>query len=125
MFSIEMKFTVAGRDVPLERFMTLFFRECMSETVKELLMHLESPPIPIQPVAASAPVPTPRAERRVVSIPEAALLLGLRPSTIRAWIRQRKISSVHLGRRVVIPVEAIDDLLLRHRVPAISTGSST
>jgi excisionase family DNA binding protein len=69
------------------------------------------------------PETKPRAKARVVSVGEAAAILGLRPSTIRAWIGARKIASVHLGRRVIIPAEAIDDLLSTRLTPAQKTFS--
>lgn len=118
MFDIEVKFKVGGREVPPERFMALFFRECLGDTLNEVMTQLKSATVPVQPLAAPAPVAIPTEERRVVSVREAAQLLGVSPDTIRAWTGQRRIPFVHLGRRVVIPMEAIDDLLLRGLVPA-------
>ena len=118
MFNIEIRFKVGDRDVPFDSFMGQFFRECLGEMLNGIITRLESTSAPVQPPAAIPAVTTPRPERRVVSVPEAAQLLGLRPSTLRAWISQRKIAFVHLGHRVVIPMEAIDDLLLRGFVPA-------
>jgi excisionase family DNA binding protein len=118
MFNIEIRFKVGDRDVPLERFMTQFFRECLGETLTEAMTRLMPTSAPRQPLTTVVPVTAPRPGPRVVSVPEAAQLLGLRPSTIRAWIGRRRISAVHLGRRVVIPIEAIDDVLLRGLVPA-------
>jgi excisionase family DNA binding protein len=118
MFSIEMRFKVGGREVPSERFMALFFRECVGDTLNEAMTRLESVPRPAQPLAPAPPVTTPKPERRVVSVREAAQLLGVSPAMIRAWTGRRGIPFVHLERRVVIPMEAIDDLLLRGLVPA-------
>jgi excisionase family DNA binding protein len=119
MFNIEIRFKVRGHDVPPERFMALFFRETLGETLNEVVTLPTSATAQPQPLAAPTPTTEtrPGPERRVVSVPEAALLLGLRPSTIRAWIGRRRIPFVRLGRRVVIPMEAIDDLLLRGLVP--------
>jgi excisionase family DNA binding protein len=72
----------------------------------------------VPPPVTPRPEIAPKVAPRVVSISEAAVLLGLRPSTIRAWIGRRKISSVHLGRRVMIPIEAIEVALSRGLVPA-------
>ena len=45
------------------------------------------------------PVQQPQPE--ILTVPEAAALLRLQPSTLRAWILQRKIKFVKLGRRAV------------------------
>ena len=38
----------------------------------------------------------------LLTVPEAAALLRLKPSTIRAWVSQKRISYVKLGRLVRI-----------------------
>jgi excisionase family DNA binding protein len=38
---------------------------------------------------------------QLLTVPEAAQFLRLQPSTLRAWILQRKIKFVKLGRRAV------------------------
>jgi excisionase family DNA binding protein len=56
---------------------------------------------------------------QVRTIRETAEELGLSPATIRAWIRQRRIGYVRLGRAVRIPVSEIQRLVERGTVPAI------
>ena len=41
-------------------------------------------------------------DSELLTVPEAAALLRLKPSTIRAWVCQRKIGFVKLGRLVRI-----------------------
>lgn len=53
------------------------------------------------------------------TIREAATELGLSPATVRAWIRQRRVSYVKLGRAVRIPAGEINRLMERGLVPAI------
>jgi excisionase family DNA binding protein len=116
MFSIQIKCAVNGREVPLERFATLFLEETVRRVIDDT-MHKVSK---VENRSPSAP-PSPQklqVKPRVVSVEEAAGNLGLKPSTIRAWIGARKITSVHLGRRVMIPIEEIDDLLERGLIPA-------
>jgi excisionase family DNA binding protein len=48
---------------------------------------------------------------------EAAQELNLKPSTMRAWIAQRRIGHVRLGRAVRIPVAEIQRLLQAGYVP--------
>lgn len=53
------------------------------------------------------------------TIRETAEELGLSPATLRAWIRQRRISYVRLGRAVRVPASEIRRLIERGTVPAI------
>jgi excisionase family DNA binding protein len=45
--------------------------------------------------------------------------LGLSPATLRAWIRERRIGFIRLGRAVRIPASEIRRLIERGTVPAI------
>ena len=49
-------------------------------------------------------------EPRLFGIKEAARLLSVSSWSIRRWIRQRKIRSVRLGRRVLVPASEVDRL---------------
>jgi excisionase family DNA binding protein len=55
----------------------------------------------------------------LISVPEAAARLGLRPVTIRMWAAARKISRVKLGRRVLIPASEIERLIECSTIPAL------
>jgi excisionase family DNA binding protein len=58
-------------------------------------------------------------ERGMLSVPEAAQALGLRESTIRAWLLRRKISFVKLSSRCVrISRAEVDRLIRENTVPA-------
>ena len=52
------------------------------------------------------------------TVSEAAQELNLKPSTMRAWIAQRRIGHVRLGRAVRIPAAEIQRLLEAGYVPA-------
>lgn len=52
------------------------------------------------------------------TVPEAARALGISVHTIRAWIAQRRIGYLKLGRSVRIPQEEIDRILRDSAVPA-------
>lgn len=56
------------------------------------------------------------------TIREAAEELGLSPATIRAWMRQRRIGYVRLGRAVRIPINEIHRIIDEGTVPAIANG---
>jgi excisionase family DNA binding protein len=58
--------------------------------------------------------------RGVITIPEAARVLGLKEATIRAWILRRKISYCKIGSKSVrIPTSEIDRILQENVVPAL------
>jgi excisionase family DNA binding protein len=48
---------------------------------------------------------------RTVSIPEAARLLGISRSHAYDLVRRGELVGVRLGRRIVVPIAAIDDML--------------
>jgi len=55
---------------------------------------------------------------RLLTLAEAAERLGLKVSTLRFWVWQRKIEVVHVGRAVRVREEAITRLIKRGTVPA-------
>lgn len=62
----------------------------------------------------------------LLTIPEAASMLRLKPSTLRAWILRRKIAFCKVGRLVRIPRQAIEQFVLSSTIPptgAISDAS--
>jgi excisionase family DNA binding protein len=58
-------------------------------------------------------------EDKLVSLEYAAERLGLHPATLRLWAHQRKIASVKLGRRRLIPESEIDRLVETNLIPAL------
>jgi len=59
---------------------------------------------------------------KLLSIKEAGEMLALKPSTIRAWLAQRKLPRVNCGRRVFIPADAIRQFIQDHTTPAREPG---
>jgi excisionase family DNA binding protein len=58
-------------------------------------------------------------ERKLLlSIETVAHQLSLRVPTIRLWAAQRKISSVKLGRRRLIPADEVERLIEASTIPA-------
>jgi excisionase family DNA binding protein len=53
------------------------------------------------------------------TVRETAEELGLSPATLRAWIRERRIGYIRLGRAVRVPASEIRRLIERGTVPAI------
>jgi excisionase family DNA binding protein len=62
------------------------------------------------------------ADADLLTIPEAANILRLKVSTIRAWVLQRKLPHVKLGRRVFLRRRDIESLIDASVVPARSSA---
>lgn len=60
-------------------------------------------------------------QSRLMTVREVAERLGLRESTIRAWLLHRRLPHVKCGRAVRIPTEAIDQFIAENTVPARDT----
>jgi excisionase family DNA binding protein len=56
--------------------------------------------------------------KQLLTVAQAADALGLKVSTIRAWVSQRKLPRVNCGRAVRIPADAIADFIERNTIPA-------
>lgn len=54
----------------------------------------------------------------MLTIEQAANQLGLKPSTLRAWVIRRKISYLKIGRAVRVPEKEIERLIRESTVPA-------
>jgi excisionase family DNA binding protein len=54
----------------------------------------------------------------LLTVPEGAATLRLKPSTIRAWILQRRIPHLKLGGRVLLRRSDLEALLRKSLVPA-------
>ncbi len=61
-------------------------------------------------------------EQQLLLVPEAAKLLRVKPSTIRAWILKRRIQFVKIGGRVCVRRSDLDALILAGVVPTEPNG---
>jgi excisionase family DNA binding protein len=50
-------------------------------------------------------------DRRAYSVEETARALGICPNSVRAAILKKEIPHVRIGRRLLVPVEALEQLL--------------
>jgi len=62
-------------------------------------------------------------ETRLLSVEQAAERLGASAGgvskfTVRSWLRSRKLAHVRLGRRVLIPADALEAFIRENTVPA-------
>jgi excisionase family DNA binding protein len=61
----------------------------------------------------------PAIEKGLLTVNQAAEALGLKPSTIRAWLLRRKnLPFVRCGRAVRVPAEAIERFIVENTIPA-------
>jgi excisionase family DNA binding protein len=56
--------------------------------------------------------------KKLLTIAEAAEALNLRVSTIRAWLRLKKLPRVNCGRAIRIPADAIAQFIECNTIPA-------
>ncbi|MGA8152747.1 MAG: helix-turn-helix domain-containing protein [Terriglobales bacterium] len=56
---------------------------------------------------------------RLLTIPEFAAALRVKPSCVRRWVGESKITFVHVGRLVRIPVSEVERIISRGTHPAI------
>ena len=54
----------------------------------------------------------------LLTVAEAAVVLGIKEATVRAWILKRKVTYVKLGRVVRIPTKELEMLIERATVPS-------
>jgi excisionase family DNA binding protein len=117
MFSVEIKFRAGNREVSLERFATLFLKELLQSAQDEIrpqpIQERVNAPV-IRPAVVAAPASVDRKELEplAVSLKQAAFLLGVKEPTIRKHMRQGTIPRVRVGKRVLVPMKAINDLVL-------------
>jgi excisionase family DNA binding protein len=116
MFNIEVKFKIQEREIPWDRFASAFLAEALRSSFEGIRSNPICVPQPASPQSAESRIPM--AEPRVVNINEAARLLGIRVATVRAYVSRREISSVRIGRRVLIPTEVINELITTGLRPA-------
>lgn len=55
---------------------------------------------------------------QLLTVAAVAEMLGLKESTIRAWVAQRRIAIVRLGRAIRIPLEETNRLIAQGTIPA-------
>jgi excisionase family DNA binding protein len=91
MVGIEMQFMSNGRRVSLDDFAEIVAGKVATRVVRELAEKI----VPPQPRVQEERNP----EAMVVSIPDAARLLGLSSTTIWQYIKEKRIDAIHIGPR--------------------------
>jgi excisionase family DNA binding protein len=57
--------------------------------------------------------------RELMEVGAVCGITKLKPATIRAWANARRIASVKLGRRLLIPADEVEKLIERNLRPAL------
>jgi len=103
MLGIELQLVSDGHRVSLDDFAELVASKVAHRIAQNLDRRLALPQ-PHQKVG--------KPERKVVSIPEAAKLLGMGRSTIWRWIQEKRVETVRLGPRTTrIRMETTERIL--------------
>jgi excisionase family DNA binding protein len=108
MFTVELRFKENGRDISLDQFADEITRR-FAQVIKESFPadHSERQGSTIY----SSPAPGGVIPPKAVGIKEAARLLGIRPPTLRVMVMKQRIRVVRIGRRVLVPMETIEQVL--------------
>jgi len=110
MFGLEVSFKVNERQVRFEAFvqaLSSFLVENVTAELRKRTALIPQPALHVEPVRLNR---TSKPEPLLMSVSETAHLIGVKPSTLRAWILARKIHFVRVGRRVMIPRETINKI---------------
>jgi excisionase family DNA binding protein len=106
MFTVELKFKIAEREVSLEKFGDALVGKILEQLTGEI-RRIQIPVV----APSSLPKQEPKSKARAVGINQAAEMIGLSPATIRKYVAERRLFSVRAGRRILIPMETIDQVM--------------
>ncbi len=113
MFNVEVRFSVDGRYVSVHGFLEALLaeiRKAMNEGIQKLP---QGRPV----VGELSQLQREEGERKAqkplaVGVDEAGKLLGLSPWTIRRYIAEGQIRSVRVGRRVLVPMDVLEKVMV-------------
>ena len=58
-------------------------------------------------------------EKRLLHVKEAAVYLGIRPSTVYTWAERRKLPCVKMGGRLLFDIHDLDRLIESRKIPMV------
>jgi hypothetical protein len=102
MMIMEVRLKFEGHEISLEA----LARNATTEVIRGIKSELVHLLTKTRTIEHSAPQQLAK-EPLAVSVNETAHLLGLKPSTIRAYLLRRKILGVKIGRRIMIPMDTV------------------
>jgi excisionase family DNA binding protein len=120
MLSVEVRFVVAGQEVSLDSFAEAFVASVRKAVHEEMSRHTVKLASENRELIQSL---APKTPPKVVSIREAARLMGISSRTVDNYLAQKILRSVRFGKRVLIPMKSVNEVLSRgvswrsHRKP--------
>lgn len=112
MFDVQVRFLVSGRPVALEGFVDSVLGE-IARRVRVEVQGLPQGRLTLQGSPSLAQDGERKEPKRLaVGVDEAAKLLGLSPFTIRNYIAGGKVRAVRVGRRVLVPMEVLERVMI-------------
>jgi excisionase family DNA binding protein len=110
MMSLEIRFVMEGKEVSFESFVEGIIREVRASVREEinrtLLNHEQLGP-------DSPRKPSSETPRQAVSVREAARLLSISQRTVDKYVALKVIRTVRVGRRVLVPMKSVNEVLAR------------
>jgi excisionase family DNA binding protein len=110
MLSVEIRFVMQGKEVSVDSFVEAIVRDVRASVREEIgrtfpkheQQGFDSP----RTVDSEMP-------RQAVSVREAARLLSISPRTVDKYVALKVIRTVRVGRRVLVPMKSVNDVLTR------------
>lgn len=107
MLGLEIRFVMQGKEVCVDSFVEAIVRQVRSSVREEISRTLSREQNPREsPHVSISELP-----RQAVSIREAARLLSVSPRTIHNYISLKAISTVRVGRRVLVPMRSVNEIV--------------
>lgn len=111
MFDIQVRFFVGKRAVALDGFVDSVIAEISRRVRVEGQSFMQTRPLPPGfPLHVHADERM-QPKRLAVGVDEAAKLLGVSPYTIRNYIAARRLRSIRVGWRVLVPMEVLERVM--------------
>lgn len=108
MLSLEIKVLINGKELSIDSVLQAIADRLRSE-VRE-----ETSATPSRSEGACRePVPASDPPCQAVSVPEAARLLSVSPWTLRRYIALKTIRTIRIGRRVLVPMTTVNEVMQR------------
>jgi excisionase family DNA binding protein len=120
MVNVEVRFVIAGQEVALGSFAEAVVREVCQSVREEISRTLGQPtgsPAFSQKLDSKLPL-------QAVSVREAARLLSISPRTVDKYIALKVIRHVRIGRRVLIPMKSLNEVVSTG-IPSSRNSKST
>ena len=110
MLNVEVRFLMQGKELSVDSLVEALLREVRSSVREEisraLPKHEQQGPYPRPRVGSEMP-------RQAVSVREAARLLSISTRTVDKYVALKVIRTVRVGRRVLVPMKSVNEVLAR------------